>query len=217
MAIEYSNGKATASAKVKVSVSALLGILTIIVAGPILAWKVAFLLGWDVAGLVYSVWIWSSIWRLNGKLTAQHALREDPSRAVADLVVLCGSVASLAAVGVVLAMSGGKSANVVWYGALAVTSVVLSWIVVHTIFALRYAELFYTDSPGGVDFTDTHEPAYSDFAYLAFTIGMTFQVSDTGFKSSQFRKAALRHALISYMFGTVIVATTINLIVGLTK
>jgi uncharacterized membrane protein len=215
MAIEYSHGRTTASAKVKVTLSLVVGIAVFILTGSFVSWKVAPLLGWDAAALVYGFWVWSSIWKLDGNLTSKHALREDPSRAVSDIVVLGGSVASLAAVGVVL--GGSQSNNKVWYAALGVASVVLSWLVVHTIFALRYAELFYHGSRGGVDFTGTDKPAYTDFAYLAYTVGMTFQVSDTGFSTSEFRKLALRHALISYMFGTVIVATTINLVAGLSK
>jgi uncharacterized membrane protein len=215
MAIEYSHGRKTASAKFKVSVSLLVGIAAFILAGSLLSWKTAPLLGWDTAALVYAVWAWSSIWSLDGNLTSKHAMREDPSTAVSDVVILGGSIASLAAVGIVLGAS--QSNNKVWYAALGVVSVVLSWLIVHTIFALRYAELYYHGSRGGVDFTGTETPTYSDFAYLAYTVGMTFQVSDTGFKTSEFRKIALRHALISYMFGTVIVATTINLIAGLTK
>jgi uncharacterized membrane protein len=215
MAIEYSHGKRTASAKIKVFLSVLAGIITFITTGSILSYGVAPLLAWDITALVFVVWVWLSVWKLDGRLTSQYALREDPSRAVSDIAILFGSVASLAAVGFVLASS--KSSNVVWYAALGVASVVLSWIAVHTIFALRYGELYYNGSPGGVGFTGTDQPTYTDFAYLAFTMGMTFQVSDTGFKSSEFRKVALRHALISYMFGTVIVATTINLIAGLTK
>jgi uncharacterized membrane protein len=215
MAIEYSHGKKTASAKIKVTVSVAVGIIVLLITGSLLSWSIAPLVSWDAAVLVFAIWVWSSIWNLDGQLTAKHALREDPSRAVSDIVVLSGSVASLAAVGIVLASS--QSTNKVWYASLAVVSVILSWLTVHTIFSLRYAELYYYGSRGGVDFTDTKEPAYSDFAYLAFTIGMTFQVSDTGFKSGEFRRIALRHAMISYIFGTVIVATTINLVAGLSK
>jgi uncharacterized membrane protein len=217
MAIEYSHGKKTAYAKTKASISVLIGIIALVIIKSMASWSVASLSAWDAAALVFLVWTWTSIWSLNGKLTSQHAVREDPSRAVSDIVVLGGSIASLAAVGLVLAASSNQSSYKVWYAALSVASVVLSWIVVHTLFALRYAELYYYGSPGGVDFGGTSEPAYTDFAYLAFTLGMTFQVSDTGFKTAKFRKVALRHSLISYMFGTVIVATTINLIAGLTK
>jgi len=88
---------------------------------------------------------------------------------------------------------------------------------VHTIYTLRYALLFYTAPIGGVDFKEHGLPSYADFAYLSLTLGMTFQVSDTDLNTRAFRKTALRHALLSYLFGTIIVATTINLIAGLGK
>jgi uncharacterized membrane protein len=100
---------------------------------------------------------------------------------------------------------------------LGVGSVIISWAVVHTIFTLRYARLYYLDVDGGVDFHQLGAPRFSDFAYMAFTIGMTFQVSDTEVNTPTFRAYILRHALLSYLFGTVIVALTINLLAGLGK
>jgi uncharacterized membrane protein len=92
--------------------------------------------------------------------------------------------------------------------------VAVSWFTVHTIFTLRYAQLYYRPPPGGVNFHDD-SPCYRDFAYLALTIGMTFQVSDTDLKSTDFRSTALKHALLSYLFGSVILAAAVNLIAGL--
>ena len=80
---------------------------------------------------------------------------------------------------------------------------------------LRYARLYYEGEDGGVDFHQDGKPRYSDFAYLAFTIGMTFQVSDTELTAKVMRRTAIRHALLSYLFGAVIIATMINLIAGL--
>jgi uncharacterized membrane protein len=95
--------------------------------------------------------------------------------------VLIASVASLITVGIVLAEAqNAQGAARLLLVALGVASVVVAWLVVHTIFALRYAELYYSDKPGGVEFDGTPEPSYQDFAYLAFTLGMTFQVSDNG-------------------------------------
>ena len=93
----------------------------------------------------------------------------------------------------------------------------LSWAVVHTVFALRYAHLYYTDTPGGIDFKQEPMPDYHDFAYVAFTVGMTFQVSDTDINTRPMRRAILRHALLSWLFGAIIVAMTINLIAGLVR
>jgi uncharacterized membrane protein len=87
----------------------------------------------------------------------------------------------------------------------------VSWVAIHTVFTLRYAQLYYSGAPGGIDFNQPEPPAYVDFAYLAFTIGMAFQVSDTGLQTRKIRATVLRQALLSYVFGVVIVAMTINL------
>jgi uncharacterized membrane protein len=93
----------------------------------------------------------------------------------------------------------------------------LSWTLVHTVFTLKYARLYYSGDVGGISFNETEAPEYSDFAYLAFTIGMTFQVSDTNIETKPIRRTALRHALMSFPLGAVIIATSINLISGLAK
>jgi len=98
---------------------------------------------------------------------------------------------------------------------LGVVSVALSWFAVHTFFMLRYARLYYLDSAGGINFNQDEKPVYSDFAYLAFTVGMTYQVSDTDLKTHAIRATALRHGLLSYLFGAVILATAINFVVSL--
>lgn len=176
------------------------------------------LVAWDAAGVVFLVWMWTDLWAMSAGETAKLAVREDPGVAATDILLIVASIVSLAAVGVVLveasdASGTAKSLEI----AFGVASVVVSWAMVHTIFALRYARLYYGQIEGGVDFNSADRPRYSDFAYLAFTIGMTFQVSDTAFQTKAFRAVALRHALLSYLFGTVIVATTINLVAGLVK
>ncbi len=100
---------------------------------------------------------------------------------------------------------------------VCVLSIVLSWSIVHTVFTLRYASLYYVADPPTA-WTSTTTPAdYADFGYLALTIGMTFQVSDTDLRTKVIRRTALRHALLSYVFGALIVASTVNLIAGLGK
>jgi uncharacterized membrane protein len=93
----------------------------------------------------------------------------------------------------------------------------LAWAAIHTVFTTRYARLYYRGTSGGIDFNEKEAPRYSDFAYLAFTIGMTYQVSDTDLKTKEIRATALRQALLSYLFGVVIIAAMINLIAGLGK
>jgi len=98
---------------------------------------------------------------------------------------------------------------------LAIGSVALSWILLHTLFALRYARLYYREPAGGIDFNQDEKPRYTDFAYLAFTLGMTYQVSDTDVTDHRIRATVLGHSLLSFVFGAFILATTINLIAGL--
>lgn len=96
----------------------------------------------------------------------------------------------------------------------------LALAVVNTVFTLRYADIFFSLPAEGIDFGGAGEseaPSYRDFAYLAFTIGMTYQVSDTTLRDRRLRRAVLNHALLSYVFGVVIVATSINLIAGLVR
>ncbi|HZK35596.1 MAG TPA: DUF1345 domain-containing protein [Aeromicrobium sp.] len=194
------------------AVGAIAAILTVIFT----AWTYAPVVGWAAASLTYITWVWLVIWRLDAQQTALHAVREDPSRAISDVLVLIASLGSLGAVAIILVeASSAPAARGGVLAGLAVASVALSWLLVHTLFTLRYASLYYGDEVGGVDFNQQEPPQYSDFAYLAFTIGMTFQVSDSNVGRHTIRSTALRHALLSYVFGTVILATTINLVVGL--
>ena len=187
-------------------------------------WSFAALVGWDVAAAVLVAMTWFTLLPMDAEHTARFAVREEPGRAITDVLLVGASVASLLGVGfVVVAGGNAHGAKSGFLVALAVLTVVLSWSVVHTTFTLRYARIYYTGPDGGIDFhsrqgTEDHTddpPDYGDFAYVAFTIGMTFQVSDTNLTSKAMRGAALRHALLSYLFGVVIIAVMINLVVGL--
>ncbi len=181
-------------------------------------WWLIPLAAWDAVALVYLAWMWRSVWSLDAAHTAARARWENPGRAIADVLLIGASIISLLAVGLVLVRAG--QTNGLDKGLLVgmgVASVVLGWSVVHTVFSLRYAELYYRGTPQGIDFNEDDAPCYTDFAYLALTIGMTFQVSDTDLKTKEIRSTALRHALLSYVFGGLIIATTINLIAGLGK
>ena len=98
---------------------------------------------------------------------------------------------------------------------VGVLTVGASWFAVHTLFTVHYARLYYSDEPGGIDFHDPEPPCFHDFAYLAYTVGMTYQVSDTEIGLRSIRATVLRHALLSYLLGAVVLAVTINLIAGL--
>ncbi|HTX00616.1 MAG TPA: DUF1345 domain-containing protein [Acidimicrobiales bacterium] len=183
-----------------------------------LSWQASELIGWDGAALAFLLSIWLTIGRLDAEGTSAAARREDPSAPVADLVIVTAAVACIGGAGLALLEAAnadpGRKAYLI---ALAVASVVLSWASVHTVFTLRYARLYYSGPHGGIDFNDEDAPSYLDFAYVAFTIGMTFQVSDTELTSSRIRRAALGHALLSYLFGAVIIGLTINVLASLLR
>lgn len=182
------------------------------------AGRTAPLIGWDVLAVVFGGWTWSAVWPMDPSMTQAHAQEENPSRDLADALLIGAALASLVAVGVVLfGASHAPGSERYWEAALALLSVFVSWTIVHTVFTLKYARLYYGGEPGGIDFNETDPPQYSDFAYLAFTIGMTFQVSDTDLRTKEIRRAALRHAWLSYPLGAVIIATSINLVSGLAK
>jgi uncharacterized membrane protein len=179
-------------------------------------WYLAPVAGWDAAALLFVTSVWVGIGPMGPQSTEVHATRENPGRAASELIILCSAVASLIGVGVLLVRANsahGAQQSVL--AALGVGSVALSWFAVHTLFTLRYAMLYYSGPEHGVDFKSKVPPRYTDFAYLAFTIGMTFQVSDTDLRSSVIRVNVLRHALLSFLFVAVILAATINLVAGL--
>ncbi len=160
--------------------------------------------------------MWLTVWRPDPEATQRRATRLDPSRSLADLLVISAGVAILAAVALALVRAGGTHGGTKAYLLTVVlVSVVFSWMSVHTIFTLIYARLYYGDEPGGIDFNEPDGPDYLDFAYLAFTIGMTFQVSDTNLTAKLIRRTALRQGLISYLFGAIIVALVINIVASL--
>ena len=205
-------------ARTKLLVCSAAGLITGALTAIAIPGREALLIGWDTLAVTFCVWVGASVSHMDAAATATHARSEDPGRNSTDLVLLGASVTSLIAVGLVLFGAGSQNGATKYIqAALAVASVTVSWILVHTLFTLGYARLYYSDPIGGIDFNEDEPPQYSDFAYLAFTIGMTFQVSDTNLQTKRIRRAALRHALISFPLGTVIIATSINLVAGLAK
>ena len=146
---------------------------------------------------------------------------EDETRGSATVLLVGASVASLLGVGFALSLAGQESgAQRVLLIGVAVLTVLLSWTVVNTIYTLRYAHLHFASRAAGIGFGDSvgqERPTYRDFAYVAFTIGMTYQVSDTTVRDPRIRRTVLSHAVLSYVFGVVIVGGAVNLVAGLVR
>jgi uncharacterized membrane protein len=205
------------SARRRVVGALIAGALTALVLAWFAPWQFTVLAAWDVAGLSVLVTVWFRIWRYDHDTTRLHAMRDDDSRAGAELLLLLAGVASLVGVGFAFlkANEDGGHQQALLEG-IGIATIVVSWFVVHTTFTLRYAHLYYSEPVGGIDFKSGHAlPDYRDFAYTAFTIGMTYQVSDTDITHRNMRHTVLHHALLSFLFGAVILATTINVIASL--
>jgi uncharacterized membrane protein len=210
--------KTTAAVRIATSAAlgAVVGLLYSLFNSRYTGWESAILVGWDVAVAYLIGTIYFALRSSTPGETKQNALREDPSVHLSELLVLTAGVAILAAVGLLLYRAGGATGGTKAYLiTLGVVSVALSWALVHVTFTLRYARAYYGQPEGGVDFNEDEPPNYLDFAYLAVTIGMTFQVSDTNLTTKEMRRIALGHSLLSYLFGAVIVALVINVVSSL--
>jgi uncharacterized membrane protein len=196
-----------------------IGLIVVVMLVWFVPWGMAVVAGWDAAALTFLVSIWPIILRADAAHAAQLATGEDETRGSAAVLLVGASVASLLGVVLTLDLAGrqGGPLRVLLIG-VAVVTVVLSWTVVNTVYTLRYADLHYRSREVGIAFGDPdgqEQPTYRDFAYVAFTIGMCYQVSDTTVRDRRIRGAVLSHAFLSYLFGVVIVAGSVNLIAGL--
>ena len=200
---------------------ATIGLIAALVLLPFVTWELAVIGGWDAAALTFLATIWPIIIRIDSVHAEQLATREDETHGSATVLLVGASIASLLGVGFALSLAGRQSGQprVLLIG-VALLTVMLSWTVINTVYTLRYADLHFGSTFDGVAFGDSagqERPDYRDFAYVAFTIGMTYQVSDTTVRDPRIRRAVLSHALLSYLFGVVIVAGAINLIAGLIR
>ena len=196
----------------------IIGAATAIVIGVLGEWGYAPVVGWSAAALTFCSITWADTRSRDADQTAAMAARDDPSPSATELLILMANAASLIAVGYLLVQANAShGAKQALLAGLAVVSVAISWALIHTLYMLRYAVLYYSGSLGGIDFNQPELPTFTDFAYLAFTIGMTYQVSDTALQNTRIRAAALRHGLLSFVFGSMILATMVNLIAGLSR
>jgi uncharacterized membrane protein len=199
---------------VRVGTAAVVGVAAAVAVGVTVGWPYAPAAGWIVTAIVYLASTWGLIAHMTAQQTRDHACRlheQDATRGWSHAIMLLASLASLAGVGYLLA-SGGLLA-----AAVGILSVAASWFAVHTVFTLRYARLYYEGEGKGIDFHQEGDdkPTYSDFAYVAFTVGMTYQVSDTDLRAREIRTTALSQAMLSFLLGAIILAITINLVAGL--
>ena len=195
------------------------GLIVALILVWVVTWETALVGGWDAVACAYLLTTWPIIIRAEGDRAAQLASREDETRNSARALLVSASIASLLGAFYALHLAGQhRGLHRLPLIILAVLTVVLSWTLVNTIYTLRYADQHHASARGGIEFgdqDDPQQPSYRDFAYVAFTIGMTYQVSDTTLRDPLIRRSVLGHAALSYLFGVVIVAGLVNLTSGL--
>lgn len=178
--------------------------------------------GWDAAAFAMGALAWALIFRAgtDPKRTRGHAADEDPGRRAVWAIAIAASVFSLFATAVM--MRNARTCPIESRPAfiiLCLGAVATAWALTHTAYTLRYAHLYYRDDgdgEGGLSFPGAggERPAYLDFAYFAFTIGICFQTSDVSITSRMIRRAVMAHAVLSFAYNTTIVATAVSLAVG---
>lgn len=178
---------------------------------------------WDTGMLCFLVSTWFLMLKVTPKTMRRNAQSQDEGRFVILSLITAAACASFLAIAFTLRDTKGGTLNVVLlHLLLAGATIIGSWLLVHTIFAMHYAHEYYQDHKtqsnayaGGLAFPEDIEPDYWDFLYFSFVIGMTSQVSDVAITSQSLRRLALAHGVLSFFFNTAIVAMSINMIASL--
>jgi uncharacterized membrane protein len=202
----------------RLAVGVVAGILGAVLAPGRFGGTLKLIAGWDAAALAMSALAWSFIVRATPAWTRHWAASTDPGRLVIGGLLILASASSLLATG--FALRGARTCPVggrdLFLG-LGLLAVAAAWVLTHTMYTLRYAHLYYRDGverEGGLAFPGGGHPSYLDFAYYAFTVGMCFQVSDVTVTNPRLRHETLAHALLSFLYNTVILAVAINFALG---
>lgn len=173
------------------------------------------LVGFVVAGLVFAVPLLAHILGHDAPATRLKVEGRDGDRAWYDVVVIVVGLASLTGVAVLLIGGSASGPAQVIDAVIGLLSVAVGWLCVHTVYLLRYARLYYSSDDPPIDFNQEEDPAFSDFAYFSFGLGVAYQVSDTALRTTEIRRVVLGHTMLAYLYGTVVIAAAINLVAGL--
>jgi uncharacterized membrane protein len=192
-----------------VILGAVLGLVVAVLTDPLLGVLAAI----NGAAALFVVTGWIVLWPIDADRTRDTVQREDFRPVAMELVIVAAALAGLVGIVVLLLLSGSGSGPAA--AAIAAGGVFMVWAALHLMYATRYAHLYYGAAAGGIDFNSDDPPAYRDFLYFSYNLGMTYQVSDTSVSNAAIRAIALRHCLLYYVFGTVILATMINLVLGI--
>ena len=168
-----------------------------------------FVCGFDVGALVYLVVVWHHLLGA-GEAISQAADEEDSGHLILTAVVIISALAGMCAV-IALGMANQSPLHLV----LAGLTIVLCWLLLQTIFAAHYASLYRAGvaddaDRAGLEFPGGGPIRFLDFLYFAFTVGLTFQVSDVTTNTPAMRRIVMVHALIAFAFNTAIIAIAVG-------
>jgi uncharacterized membrane protein len=203
--------------------STLAALITFILLPPWLSLSTQILCAWNAGMICFLASTWWLMVQAIPKVMRRNAQSQDEGRLVILSLITAAACTSILAIAFILRETKGKDISIVIpHITLAVVTIIGSWLLVHTIFAMHYAHEYYQDhkidinsKAGGLDFPEDIEPDYWDFLYFSFVVGMTSQVSDVQITSRSLRRLALLHGILSFFFNTTIVAMSINIIAGL--
>jgi uncharacterized membrane protein len=173
------------------------------------------LVGFVAGGLVFAVPLLVHVLGHSAEDTRARVAGRDGDAKWYDIVVIIVGLASLCGVGILLIGNQTRGGSQILESLIGVAAVAVGWLCVHTLYVLRYARVYYASPTPPIDFNQDEDPAFSDFAYFSFNLGMAYQVSDTDLKTSDVRRVVLGHTLLAYLYGTIVIASTINLVAGL--
>ena len=197
----------------RLGIAAVLGLIVVLVLPQSLHLSTRLLLGWDVGAVFYLTTAFLLAQDFDLKRAQLRAGRYDEGGLLILILTVAAAVMSLAAIVVELGASRTNTSGRLAF-ALAGITTLLSWALIHTIFAFHYAHRCYRDSTSrcsGLAFPTEPQPNYWDFIYFSFVIGMTFQVSDVQVTSTPLRRLVIAHGVISFFFNVAILALAVNL------
>jgi uncharacterized membrane protein len=180
-------------------------------------WADAGAMAFDVAAVVFLATLVPLLRGSSPEVMRQHSASNDANRPLILIVTSLLTIVALAAVSGEL--DGARNAQLMSIVKL-VGTLLLIWVFANSVYALHYAHAYYTlsdetdEDVGGIEFPGTETPSYSDFLYFAFTLGMTFQTSDTNITAPGIRRISLLHSFAAFLFSIGLIAFTINVIGG---
>ncbi|MFT4263412.1 MAG: DUF1345 domain-containing protein [Nocardioides sp.] len=203
------------AATTRLVASAVVGTVVWLLADLTAGTAIAMLTALAAFAAVFDLSALAALGPMDAASTRANARREALQPLVEEVVIVVVALASLGGIGALMILDDSQTRNAA--AAIGLVGVFTTWSMLHLMYAARYANLYYLDGEhgGGIDFNTTEPPSYRDFFYFSYTIGMTYAVSDCNIATRQLRIVALRHGILSYLFGTVILAATINLVAGI--